>query len=65
MNINGDTLLSFRETKTFLCCGSTKLYELLQDGILRGRKINRRWRIAESDLQRYLKQQTDNRRRII
>lgn len=65
MNIGGDILLSFRETREFLSCGSTKLYELLQDGTLRGRKINGRWRIAESDLQRYLKQQTDNHRRII
>ena len=65
MNIDGDRLLTFQESQKRLECGSTTLYTLLQSGSLRGRKIHNRWRVAEGDITRFLKQQTDNRRRII
>lgn len=60
-----NSLLNFKQARAQLDCGSTKLYTLLQNGSLRGRKIHNRWYVAVKDIDVWLHRHPDNRRRII
>lgn len=56
--------LRFEEVREFLGKGKTWLYSELQSGRLTGYKLGNSWIVYPSDLQRYLKQQPSNRKRI-
>lgn len=50
MTTTVNSLLKFKQAREQLDCGSTKLYRLLQDGILRGRKMHGRWYVDEGSI---------------
>ena len=60
-----ENAMTFEEAKQFLGVSCDFLYKRLQNGVITGYKFAGRWVIYQSDLQKYLSQLPNNKKKII
>ena len=59
-----ETPLKFAEIRGYLNCSLDYIYKSLESGKMQGRKIAGKWIVYPSDLEKFVKQQPTNQRRI-